>query len=110
MIRTLMAGGALTLTLVACGDSGASDGASSSEVSAIAEQCSQQLNLGAEGCACVAEKSDELSAKERAFVLASLQGDDAEATSLRASMAPDEAMRAAMFLVNAPAACAREGN
>ncbi len=76
---------------------------------ALIAACVEQTNMGEAVCTCVARKaSEELSEEEHAFLLASVREDDEETERLRGELSVQEAMRAGMFLVNAPRECAGE--
>jgi hypothetical protein len=69
--------------------------------------CTAGSNLPAALCACIGERSaDELSADQRSFYVATLNGNDSETTRLRGSMDATALIGAVTFLRTAPAACA----
>lgn len=89
---------ALTLGLAACSSAAPSD-------DEFVEACLGAVNWDEAICECMARKADEeLSAEARAFVVASLQDDDARTAELRADLSVTEAMQAGMFMTGA-AAC-----
>jgi hypothetical protein len=70
--------------------------------------CATLQNMPEAICACIAERSaNELSADQRAFYVAALNGDDAETARLRTSMAPQALIGAVTFIRTSPADCAR---
>ena len=59
-------------------------------------------------CTCIGERSaSELSAEQRAFIVAALNGNDAETARLRAVMEPMAPVDAATFMRTSPSTCAR---
>lgn len=87
----------------------ASTGADNADIERLANSCQEQTNMGKALCACVAEKAaKELSSGGFRFLLASVEGDDATAASLRAQLPVPEMMQAGTFLSRAPAQCAQQ--
>ncbi|MCI4644475.1 MAG: hypothetical protein MRY64_06805 [Hyphomonadaceae bacterium] len=96
--------GALMMT--ACGGGGGSS--ASRGANEMAEACEAELNVPTEVCACIGETAErELSARQIDFLLAAMEEDGVTTARLRAEMGIAEATEAGMFLVNAPADCAR---
>lgn len=95
----------------ACAQSEApSDSLNTEDVARFTKACTSTSNMGEELCECAAKKAKaDLNETEFAFLLATLEEDEEETERLRGEMGPMEAMKAGMFLVNAPAACARDG-
>jgi len=84
---------------------GCSSGAPSDDE--FVEACLGAVNWDRATCECMARKADEeLSTEARAFVVASLQDDDARTAELRADLSVTEAMQAGMFMTGATACVA----
>lgn len=108
MTRIIAIIGGCALLLTAIGSHGADIG--SAEQDRIAKSCEAQTNMGPALCRCVAGKAaSELSSGGFRFLLASVEGDDATAASLRTQLPVQEMMQAGTFMTRAPAQCAKEG-
>lgn len=92
---------ALALTLAACGGGGGN-----SSTAAIVEVCEAEMDVPPGLCDCVGKESQELSATERRFVVASLKQDAQETARLRGELGFTELTRAGMFVVTATQNCA----
>ena len=69
--------------------------------------CATLQNMPEAICACIGERSaNELSADQRAFYVAALDGDDAETARLRGTMEPMALIGVVTFMRTSPAACA----
>lgn len=105
MTLKLAAAMGAVLMLGACG------GGSGGKVTAkkFASACEDNSNMTPEICSCVGKKAmTELDENGRNFVMAGISQDQARADEIRKKMKMEEVMAAGMFMVNAPAACARE--
>lgn len=70
--------------------------------------CTASSNLPDTICACIAERSaDQLSADQRAFYVAALNGNDPETARLRGSLPPMDLIGAVTFIRTSPTECAR---
>jgi|GEM_PF-1622045 len=86
------------------------DSLNTEDVARFTKACTTTSNMGDQLCECAAKKAKaDLNETEFAFLLATLEENEDETKRLRGELSPMEAMKAGMFLVNAPAACAREG-
>lgn len=95
-----------TILLAACGGTSGSTAAGGRE---IAEVCKSELNASDEICACIGEAAArDLSRDQIDFLLASVQEDQAAIVRLRQELGIAGATEAGMFLINAPADCARD--
>ncbi len=75
----------------------------------LISECHKQLNLGAEGCACVGGRAEEvLDANQQALVIAMVTQDQAAGDALRAQMSAQEVADAATFMVETPQICASQ--
>jgi hypothetical protein len=71
--------------------------------------CTANSNLSEATCACSAAKArSELTPDGFALLVATLEGNDAEAAKLRSSLPIDQIMKAGTFMTRGPAACAGE--
>ena len=71
--------------------------------------CTSSSNLSQAVCECSAKKArGELSADGFAFLVASLEGDDAATAKLRGKLPIDQAMKAGTFMLRGPSQCAKE--
>lgn len=78
------------------------------QAKAIADACASSTNMPQAVCACLGERAKaDLTADERAFVLATLREEDENIEELRGKLGFEGAMKAGMFMTNA-ATCARE--
>lgn len=94
---------AFVVALVAgCNKAGGGGG----KASRVAELCGSTTNLPAEQCRCIGEKAAaDLSPLALDFLVASLEKQEQRVTELRGQLSLEEAMKAGMFMVNAPRAC-----
>ena len=73
------------------------------------QACLSSSNLAQPICECCAKKAQaELSTDGFQFLVASLQDNEQKTTQLRSKLPFTEALKAGMFMVNAPARCAAE--
>ncbi len=72
----------------------------------VAAACSANSNAPEDLCDCVGVSSVDLTADQRAFYIAALNGNDAETARLRGVMGFDEITGIAAFMRDAPADCA----
>jgi hypothetical protein len=71
--------------------------------------CTSSSNLPQANCECAAGKAQaKMSADGFAFLVATLEGDQAASDALRAKLPLDQMMKAATFMTRGPAQCARE--
>ncbi|WP_375202054.1 hypothetical protein [Hyphococcus sp.] len=97
------------LALSACGGGDNAKKSDSPTRAQFAEACGEQLNVPEEICTCIGEKAEsDLSDLERKFAYASITGDMETTEKLRGDLGVEGSMKAGMFMVNAPAACAAE--
>ena len=90
-------------TVVAC--RGATTGGTSS--ARLTEICKTTTNMSAQVCDCVGKKADaDLSPDALAFLVASMDKQEAKAAELRSKLTLQEVTKAGMFFVSAPASCA----
>jgi saccharopine dehydrogenase-like NADP-dependent oxidoreductase len=74
----------------------------------VTAACATASNMPQALCACIGERSAHaLSAEQRAFTVAALNGDDAETARLRATMDPMALVEAATFIRTSPSTCVR---
>ena len=86
----------LAVLPVACG------GAGGDFADRFTTACLESTNWSQPMCECMADRAkDELSEDARAFLLASLEGDEAEITESRAGLSMDDAMEAGLFMAEA---------
>lgn len=70
--------------------------------------CLKSTNLSQEVCSCTASKAKaELSADGFDLVVATLEGDEAKAESLRRTLDIEELMKSGTFMTRGPAQCAK---
>ena len=68
--------------------------------------CQETTNLSQELCDCMAEKAEtDLSPNARKFLVATMEKDSERASELRGQLTLDEAAKAGLFFVSAPASC-----
>jgi len=73
--------------------------------------CTAGSNLPKSVCECSAAKArSELSPDGFALLVATLEGDEAAATTLRGRLPTDQIVKASTFMVRGPAACAGEAS
>lgn len=83
--------------------------ADQASLDALREHCAARLNIGPEGCSCIADTAGkDLNDTQQSLLVAMLSDDQAAAGQLRNSMPVADVTQAAMFMVNAPAACAKQ--
>lgn len=102
------------LWVLACapaGDGATQDPASETaavDVSAFTEACMASSNLERAICECAGGlAASEMSQNAFAFLVASLNQDEARTEALRAELSIQEAMSAGTFMARGPAQCAR---
>ena len=79
------------------------------DINAFVKACLSSTNLEEPICECLAKKADErLTPNGFAFLVASMNKDDAETAKLRSQLDMNEKLEAGMFMVNTPAECAEE--
>ncbi len=89
--------------------SGYGETGSANDLNAFAKACGSAYNLGDPICECLAKKADErLTPHGFAFLVATMNKDDAKAKKLRSKLDVKEAMDAGMFMVNTPSECGEE--
>jgi hypothetical protein len=100
-LAPLLAAGVLAMALPATA-------AERSEADFVAA-CRASSNLSQEICACSAKRAkEELSPDGFAFLVATLEQDDAATASLRGKLPLDQTMKAATFMTRGPARCAKD--
>jgi hypothetical protein len=106
-IEGWIAAGIGCLALAACG--GGTGGASASAGRDLAEACTSELNMSGAVCECIGETAtEELNGRQIRFLLAAVRDEEARAERLREEMGMADATEAGLFLVGAPADCARK--
>lgn len=69
-------------------------------------ECHNQLNLGADGCRCARDRSEEvLNDKQRRLVVAMVTKNQPAAAEVRGEMTMDEITGAAEFMMETPKIC-----
>lgn len=92
--------GTLFLALAGCGGGGGS-----SSTAAVVKVCEAKIDVPPGLCDCVGDASNELSAAERSFVVASLNKDENATEIARKELGFDELTRASMFFLTASQKC-----
>ncbi len=101
-------GGALLLGLGCTSSSDKGPGGETAMMQRLATACHATTNMGETICACVAKKAGaDLSPDGLEFLVAMLEKNEARMAELRGRLSLPDAAQAGMFMVNAPAACAR---
>ncbi|MEZ4587607.1 MAG: hypothetical protein R2909_14525 [Gemmatimonadales bacterium] len=92
------------LLLNACG------GGAAAQAEQLSAACRRSTNIDQAVCDCMGDKATrELNEDERAFVIAALSGDQAEADRARGKLGVEGAMKAGMFMTNV-GSCANGGS
>jgi hypothetical protein len=79
------------------------------DINAFVKACVSSTNLGERICECLAKKADErLTPNGFAFLVASMNKDEAKTEKLRSKLDMNENLEAGMFMVNTPKECAEE--
>lgn len=108
-MTTIIAAGAISLVLAGCGDAGRAT--TGGERNRMVQACLAETNMGRPICECVAETaSNELTPSSFDMLLATFEDDDGRANQLRSQLSLEEMTASSMFMVSAPAQCARSLN
>ncbi len=74
----------------------------------IIAECHTQLQLGGEGCTCIADRADaELSEQQQELLIASVTQDNAKRAEVAGQMSPADATEVGVFIQSAPQTCAQ---
>ena len=76
------------------------------DLDTLYRECKPQLNLSEAGCRCISDTAaKELNDNQQAMIAAAVTKNDAKSAQLRSEMSPEEMMKAANFMMNAPRRC-----
>ncbi len=103
----LVAGLGAALLLAGCGNGGGSGNVSGAERNRLVQACQSETNNDRPMCECVADLArEDLTPGSFRMLLASVEGDDQQATRLRGELSFEELTASGMFMVSAFGRCA----